>query len=103
MLHLSVYVPEDSVEKVKTALFEAGAGKLGNYDQCSWQTSGMGQFRALKGSQPFVGEINQIELVREIKVEMLCDESVWPDVLQALRKSHPYETPAFYSFPVQIQ
>jgi structural hemagglutinin/hemolysin toxin protein RtxA len=103
MLHLSVYVPEDYAEAVKGALFEAGAGKLGNYDQCCWQTLGLGQFRPLEGSQAFIGKTNQSELVSELKLEMLCEEKVWPKVLEALKKSHPYETPAFYCFPVQIQ
>jgi hypothetical protein len=103
MLHLSVYVPEDYAEAVKSALFDAGAGKLGNYDQCCWQTSGVGQFRPLEGRQAFIGKTNQSEVVREFKLEMLCEEKAWLDVLKALKKSHPYETPAFYYFPVHIQ
>ena len=52
MYKISVYVPENSVEKVKQALFDAGAGRIGNYDSCCWQTAGIGQFRPLENSNP---------------------------------------------------
>lgn len=100
MYQLIFYVPEDHCEKVKTALFAAGAGKIGSYDSCAWQVFGMGQFRPLKGSKPFVGSESRIELVGEYKVEMICSDQSLPNVLQALKDSHPYETPAFSYFPI---
>lgn len=95
------FVPDDHKEKVKTAMFSAGAGKIGNYDACSFETSGTGQFRALPGSQPFLGEQNKIEKVSEYKVEMVCDGKFISDVISALKKSHPYETPAYEVFKME--
>ena len=95
MIHLAVYVPSSHLEKVKAALFAAGAGKIGNYDSCSWQTLGKGQFRPLENSQPTLGKLGQVETVDEWKLEMVCAKQVLPEVLRALHASHPYETPAY--------
>ena len=81
MFQLIIYVPEDFCESVKAALFAAGAGKMGAYDSCAWQVLGSGQFRPLKGSKPFIGQESQIEIVRELKVEMLCSEEFLPAAL----------------------
>ncbi len=95
MYKICLYVPENSVENVKQALFDAGAGKIGNYDSCCWQTDGIGQFRPLEGSNPAIGSLNEVETVREVKVEMVCEGDLVKGVVQALRESHPYEEPAF--------
>ncbi|MBL4583907.1 MAG: YqfO family protein [Pseudomonadales bacterium] len=95
MHKLCVYVPTEHVELVKQALFEAGAGKIGNYDSCCWQTLGTGQFRALEGSEPFLGQQGVVEQVEEYKLEMVCDDQFIKAVLTALRAAHPYEEPAF--------
>ena len=72
MYKLCVYVPEEHCEAVKRALFEAGAGKIGDYDSCAWQTKGEGQFRPLKGSDPYIGQEGSVERVPEYKVELVC-------------------------------
>jgi len=95
MYKLCVYVPENSVEKVKQALFDAGAGQIGNYDSCCWQTTGTGQFRPLKNSNPSIGTLNEIEHVAEIKIELICANDLIKQAIQALTDSHPYEEPAF--------
>jgi hypothetical protein len=95
MYKLCFFVPEDHAEAVKAAVFAAGAGKVGNYDYCCWQTPGQGQFRPLDGSQPFVGRQGEIERVRELKVEMVCAEDCLPAAVQALLAAHPYEEPAY--------
>lgn len=95
MLSLIFYVPEDHLEIVKAALFEAGAGRLGNYDQCCWQTKGTGQFRPLPGSDPHLGKQGTVERVDEWKVEMVCEESRIEAVIAALKRAHPYETAAY--------
>jgi hypothetical protein len=100
MLLLCVYVPETHLEAVKDALFAAGAGKIGHYERCAWQCEGQGQFRPLKGSSPFLGQGNQIETVREWKLELVLERGLGPQVLEALKKSHPYETPAFHLLPI---
>lgn len=96
---LTVYIPVDYADEVKAALFAAGAGKQGCYDQCSWQVLGRGQFRPLTGSQPFIGEAsktnNGIEYVDEYRVEMLCDAACLEAVKSAIKQSHPYEEPAY--------
>ena len=93
---LVVYVPLSDVEKIKKALFDAGAGKYQHYDQCCWQTKGQGQFRPLAGSQPAIGKQNHLEIVEEIKLELICDAQSIQKVIQALREAHPYEEPAFH-------
>ena len=90
---LEFYVPADYAEKVKAAVFAAGAGRIGNYDCCCWETAGTGQFRPLPGSQPFIGGNGQLEHVGEIKVEMVCGVDYIDQVVAALRQAHPYETP----------
>ncbi len=95
MYKICFYVPESHVEFVKNALFEAGAGKIGQYDCCAWQSKGEGQFRALMGSQPFLGQLNQLERVAEYKVELVCVAQNLAAAIQALKASHPYETPAY--------
>ncbi|MDX1838209.1 NGG1p interacting factor NIF3 [Legionella taurinensis] len=92
---LSFYVPESHLQEVKQALFNAGAGKLGNYDQTCWQTLGQGQFRPLQGANPTLGERLELTYVTEVKVEMLCEEGRLPDAIRALKQAHPYEEPAY--------
>jgi hypothetical protein len=95
LYHLFLYVPTQAAEKVKQALFNAGAGKYECYDQCCWEGSGMGQFRPLSGSNPYIGKQNTLEKVEEVKIEMICDPEKIKSVLQALKESHPYEEPAY--------
>jgi len=95
MYKLCFYVPENATELVKNAVFDAGAGKIGNYDSCCWQTLGIGQFRPLSNSNPTIGKIDQIEKVTEFKIEMICDDKHIHAVIKALKKAHPYEEPAF--------
>ncbi|MDF1644798.1 MAG: YqfO family protein [Pseudomonadales bacterium] len=95
MYKLCLYVPASHLESVKAALFEAGAGRIGNYDSCCWQTLGTGQFRALAGSSPFTGELGRVEQVEEYRVEMVCSDEKVTAAVEALRRAHPYEEPAF--------
>lgn len=101
MYKLCFFVPETHLEQVKSALFSAGAGRIGNYDSCSWQTRGVGQFRALTGSDPYCGEQGQLELVDEYKVEMVCESKRIESVVDALKGAHPYETPAYEVFRLE--
>lgn len=95
MMQLSFFVPESHLESVKQALFDAGAGRVGDYDCCAWQTAGQGQFRALQGSDPYIGDQDQLTRVEEYKVEMICPDTIVDDVIAALRRAHPYEEPAY--------
>ncbi len=96
MVLIGFYVPVSHSEKVKMAMFDAGAGKLGNYDQCSFEYQGIGQFRSLPGSDPFIGRVFELEKVNELKVEMMCKKEFLKAAIIALRATHPYEMPAFY-------
>ena len=95
MYKLSFFIPETHVEQVKQALFDKGAGRIGQYDHCSWQVLGEGQFRPLEGSKPFLGTQHEIERVSEYKVEMVCENSVIAEVVKELIKTHPYQEPAY--------
>jgi hypothetical protein len=95
MVKLGFYVPASHLEQVKAALFAAGAGRIGNYDSCCWQALGQGQFRALDGSQPYLGQQGKVETVEEYRVELVCEDRLLREVVAALRAAHPYEEPAF--------
>ncbi|MFG0852337.1 NGG1p interacting factor NIF3 [Pseudomonas sp.] len=95
MYKLAFFVPASHVEVVKAAVFAAGGGRIGDYDHCAWQTLGQGQFRPLDGSQPFLGQAGQVEVVEEWKVELVVADDLIVQVVAALRQSHPYETPAY--------
>lgn len=95
MYKLCVFIPESHLEVVKSAMFSAGAGKIGDYDCCSWQTLGQGQYKPLENSQPFIGTQGKIEQVAEYKVEMVCDEQFIKTVITAMKQAHPYEEPAY--------
>ena len=98
---LCCYVPEQALEKVKQVLFDAGAGKIGDYDHCCWQTLGQGQFRPLLGSSPFIGKVNEVEFVAEYKIEMIVEGAALKAAVMALKLAHPYETPAYDIWPLQ--
>ena len=89
------YIPKDSSEKVKNAMFDAGAGKIGEYQKCSWQVEGIGQFEPMEGANPTIGSINKLERVNEYKIEMICKQKYLKDVLKAMKDNHPYEEIAY--------
>ncbi len=95
MYKICVFVPETAVEQVKQAMFAAGAGKIGDYDSCCWQTSGQGQFRPLQGSSPYLGKQDHVETVTEFRVEMVCADELIKVTVDAMKSSHPYEEPAY--------
>lgn len=95
MYKLCVYIPQTHLEQVKQTLFSAGAGVQGNYSDCCWQTLGTGQFKALEGSSPYLGQQNKTEYVNEYRLEMLVSNDCLKQVVSALRLAHPYEEPAF--------
>lgn len=93
--HLWFYVPEADKERVKSALFEAGAGTIGNYRRCSWETLGTGQFMPIPGSDPAIGVHDRLESVEEYRVEMIVPAADLAAVLSALQESHSYEEPVY--------
>lgn len=95
MYKLVFFVPLTHVDVVKNAVFSKGGGRIGNYDCCSFETEGVGQFRPLEGSQPFLGQSGQIEKVKELRVELVVEDSKIKEVVEAMKKAHPYEVPAY--------
>lgn len=100
MYVLVCYVPETHLETVKEALFAAGAGSMGGYDRCCWQTLGTGQFRPGGESRPFIGRPGELEAVPEWRVELVVDEEHAAGCVRALLDAHPYEVPAYHLIPV---
>ena len=92
---LSTYVPSSHTESVKNALFTAGAGQIGNYDECSFTGSGTGTFRGNDSTKPFVGAKNVRHHEKEDKIEIILEEWNESSVLSALMKAHPYEEVAY--------
>lgn len=91
-------VPGSHKELVKEAMFKAGAGQGKNYECCSWEVEGTGQFKPSKEAKPYVGEKEKINRLPEFRVEMICNDEKLLDVIQTLRLYHPYEEPAFEVF-----
>jgi dinuclear metal center YbgI/SA1388 family protein len=92
---LTVYVPEADAERVRRALAEAGAGRIGDYESASFTTGGEGRFRPLEGARPTIGEIGLLEVVGEARVEVVLARSLRGPVVAAMLASHPYEEPAY--------
>jgi len=99
---LVVFVPETHVEKVADAVFAAGAGRIGAYEQCSFRLAGEGTFFGTEYTDPVVGKKGRLERVEELRIEtvMPADPATMRSVTQAIRASHPYEEPAFEFFPL---
>ena len=89
------YTPKSHLKITKQAIFAAGAGSMGKYTCCAWQTKGTGQFKPQTGSNAYIGKIGKITKVTEYKVETICPGSKIKKVIKALKKAHPYEHPAF--------
>ena len=101
LLKMVTFVPEAEANRVREALFEAGGGCIGKYDQCSYNTSGEGTFRAGEGTNPFCGNIGEFHTEKEIRIEIILPAYRRAEVLRALLNAHPYEEPAFDIFPLK--
>ncbi len=100
---LIFFVPKESANLVKKTIFATGAGCIGNYSHCSFETLGMGQFKPLHGSSPAIGSQDKLETVQELKVEILVLENQMQGALAALKNSHPYEEIAFEVYKIEDQ
>ncbi len=95
MFKIVLFVPVTNKEEVKRAMFVAGAGVQGAYENCSFEVIGTGQFRPRRGARPAIGSVDELEQVQEARVEMLCPADCLGRVIRALRETHPYEEPAY--------
>jgi hypothetical protein len=92
---LVVFVPREALDDVRNALFQAGAGRIGEYERCSWYTAGTGTFLGGEESSPAIGERGREQRVSELRLETVYPVAREAEVLAALRRAHPYEEPAF--------
>jgi hypothetical protein len=93
-------VPADALDATRAAVFEAGGGRIGEYERCSWYTAGTGTFLGGAETDPAIGELGREEHVPELRVETVVPEDLLDDVLEALREAHPYEEPAYDVYPL---
>ncbi|MFA6950126.1 MAG: Nif3-like dinuclear metal center hexameric protein [Lentimicrobiaceae bacterium] len=97
---LIIFTPQSHQEIVRTALFKAGAGVIGAYDSCSFNSPGQGTFRAQEGCNPYVGEIGELHTEPEVKIETILPAWIENKVVKAVREVHPYEEMAWDSYPL---
>nr|WP_226758820.1 hypothetical protein [Arthrobacter sp. SO3] len=97
---LVIYVPTVAAEAVRRAIGDAGAGRLGNYSHCSFSVEGTGRFTPLEGAHPAIGTVSSPAEVPETRIEAIYPRSRRTAVVDAALSVHPYETPAFMTFPV---
>jgi dinuclear metal center YbgI/SA1388 family protein len=98
---LVTFCPVDHAEEVRQALFSAGAGHIGNYDNCSFSSAGSGSFRAAGNANPFVGNINELHFENEIRIETVFPAYYQSAVIQTLLSSHPYEEVAYDIYKIE--
>ena len=89
------FVPREALEATRSAVFAAGAGRIGAYERCSWYAAGTGTFFGGEGASPALGEAGREQRVSELRVETVVPEERLAEVVAALREAHPYEEPAF--------
>ncbi len=97
---LCVFVPRAHADEVAQAMWQAGAGAIGDYDRAGFQSQGQSSFRALDGAQPTVGQIGRMEFAAETRLEMMVPASRQRAVVQAMREAHPYEEAAHFVTPL---
>jgi len=97
---LVTFCPIDHAEKVRESIFNAGAGQIGNYDNCSFNASGEGSFRALEDTNPFVGEKGKLHFEKETRIETIYPVYHERAILKALFEAHPYEEVAYDIYPL---
>jgi len=95
MYKLIYFVPTENKESTKEALFKVGAGRYNDYECCSFETLGTGQFKPINNANPYIGTINNIEKVEEYRIEMICEDHLIKNAVQTLKESHPYEEVAY--------
>ncbi|MGQ1890271.1 Nif3-like dinuclear metal center hexameric protein [Thermophagus sp. OGC60D27] len=100
LLKLVTFVPTQYAEKVRSALFDAGAGMIGNYDCCSYNLEGVGTFRAGEGTNPYVGEKGSIHFEKEVRIETIIPKHLKNRILKVLLETHPYEEVAYDLYPL---
>ena len=94
------FVPREALDPTREAVFAAGAGRIGDYERCSWYTAGTGTFLGGEGTAPSIGRVGKEERVSELRVETVVPAESAAQVVEALREAHPYEEVAFELYPL---
>jgi dinuclear metal center YbgI/SA1388 family protein len=102
MFKLVVFVPKESLDSVRDAMSSAGAGWIGNYSDCSFTSEGIGTFKPLEGTNPYIGSQGKLEKVEEYRVETVASEAIIDKVVSAMISAHPYEEVAYDIYPLEI-
>lgn len=95
-----VHVPTTHADAVRQAIGDAGGGIIGNYSHCSFSSVGTGRFKPLEGAHPTIGEVGKSEEVEEERVEFVCEKEKAKQVIEAIKKAHPYEEVTIDIFPL---
>ncbi|GAO28173.1 Nif3-like dinuclear metal center hexameric protein [Geofilum rubicundum] len=103
LIKLVTFVPHQQAQQVREALFNAGAGQIGDYDQCSYNIQGEGTFRGGESTRPFVGQKGRMHTEPEVRIETVLPQHLQNKVIQTLKTAHPYEEPAYDLFALQNQ
>jgi len=101
LVKIVVFVPLNAVEEVGDALWQAGAGTIGRYDEASFQSVGSGTFRPLEGANPSEGKIGERSTVPEARLEVLAPRDRWPSIVAAMKGEHSYEEVAYDVIPLE--
>lgn len=94
------FVPPESTDKVREALGKAGAGRIGEYDFCSYSIEGTGRFIPSQNANPHTGKVGKLNEVQEERIEVVCDRSRAKAAISAMKQAHPYEEVAFDIYPL---
>lgn len=101
LIKVVVFVPKDYANSMKEALGDSGAGYIGNYSHCSFETAGTGAFKPLEGTNPFIGKTDEVEEVEELRIETIVEKKHLSEIIRVMKEVHPYEEVAYDLYPVQ--
>lgn len=100
LVKIVVFVPETHADLVRKAMGDVGAGLIGNYSHCTFNIKGVGKYKPLEGAKPFIGEVGKFETVEEERIETVCLKDKAKEVIDAIKKVHPYDEVALDIYPL---
>jgi hypothetical protein len=103
LVKIVVTVPEKDADKLRKVIGDSGAGSLGNYTHCSFSVKGVGRFLPQDGANPTIGKVGKPEEVIEERIEITCEREKMQQVVESIRKNHPYEEPAIDVYPMLLE
>ena len=99
-VNISVTIPKKNLKRIKKVLFDEGIGKIGNYTNCSLTTKCMGTYKPSKLSNPYIGQKNKLQRIKEIKLELICNIDEVSKSIDIIKRIHPYEEPVINIIPI---